>query len=352
VDITERKETEEAVRAAERLFRHLATMAPVGIIQTDAQGLCLFVNDQWCRLTGLSAEASRGDGWRAALHPEDRARIDAAWEEAVRTGQEFAADHRFLRPSGEVRWSSARAVALHDAQGRVTGYLASAMDITDRYQAEKQVRAALHEKETLLKEVHHRVKNNMAVIASLLGMQAARAADTEAASILQECRNRVHAMAAIHEELYQSGDLAHIDLGPYVQRLCAELERSSGGPAGQVHARVCVPPLPVDLETAVPLGLIVNELVTNAFKHAFPAGRGGEVVVRLAAEAGDRVTLTVQDDGVGLPAGLDPGRARSLGLRLVHSLARQLRAQVALENGTGTTVRLTFPLPGPGREES
>ncbi len=342
-DISERRRAEKALRQAERRFRELATLAPVGIFQSDAGGGCLFVNERWCRFTGLTPAEAAGDGWARALHPDDRAAVFAAWGAATAAGREFAAEYRYLATDGRSVWVSGSAVALHDEGGNIAGYLGSVMDITARKVAEDRVRAALREKETLVKEVHHRVKNNLAVIAGLLDMQAHRAADPGAARTLRDCFNRVHSMAAIHEQLYQADDVAGIDAGPYLEGLCSHLFHSYGAGDGRVSARVRVAPLAVDLDTAVPLGLIVNELVSNALKHAFPDGRRGTLALDFGTDPDGRFVLAVADDGAGLPADFDLGRARSLGLRLVHRLAHQLGGDVVLDRAGGTAFRISFP---------
>jgi predicted ATPase/two-component sensor histidine kinase len=202
--------------------------------------------------------------------------------------------------------------------------------------------AALGEKEALLKEVHHRVKNNLQLITSLLNLQAARVADPAVAELFADSRNRVRAMALVHENLYRAGNLSSIPMARHLQSLCSHLNGAYGSPAHHVRLAVEVDDLHLEMDRAVPCGLIVNELVSNALKHAFPAGGTGTVRVALRAEATGRLTLEVADDGIGLPAELDIARSDTLGLRLVGDLAEQLHGRVVVSREGGTTVAVSF----------
>ena len=223
----------------------------------------------------------------------------------------------------------------------VDGFNAMLRQIAERDEA---LRSSLNEKDVLLKEVHHRVKNNLQIIASLLDLQARNIVDESTAEMLRESRNRVRSMGLIHEHLYGTDELARIDLPDYVDDLCSSLSSSYG--TRQVTIRPEVEDLAFDLDMAIPCGLIINELVSNAIKYAFP-DREGTVVVRVtsAPQGETGYELTVIDDGVGLPEGVDPLDSPSLGLQLVTALTRQLRGEIAFERDAGTTVRIRFGLP-------
>jgi predicted ATPase/two-component sensor histidine kinase len=203
--------------------------------------------------------------------------------------------------------------------------------------------AALGEKEALLKEVHHRVKNNLQLITSLLNLQAARVADPAVAELFADSRNRVRSMALVHENLYRAGNLSRIPMDRHIRSLCTHLNGAYGALAQNVRLVVNVGDLHLEMDRAVPCGLIVNELVSNALKHAFPAGRAGNISVALRPDGPGRTLLAVSDDGVGLPADLDIARSDSLGLRLVGDLAEQLHGSVSLaRDGGGTTISVSF----------
>ncbi|MDZ7270913.1 MAG: PAS domain-containing protein [candidate division KSB1 bacterium] len=230
-----------------------------------------------------------------------------------------------------IRWPDGRSVRFE-----------MAIDVTERNRAMEKLTASLKEKEVLLKEIHHRVKNNMQVISSMLRLQAGYIQDPQALELFQESQNRVKSMALIHEKLYQSQDLARIDFADYLRNLTSHLFRSySGRP--DVTLNVEVGDVHLSVETGIPCGLIVNELVSNALKHAFPGGRSGQITVSLQRNNGTYV-LSVKDDGVGFPKDVDFRNTPSLGLQLVNTLTTQLEGSVELiSNGVGTEFRIQFP---------
>jgi two-component sensor histidine kinase len=202
--------------------------------------------------------------------------------------------------------------------------------------------ALLNEKEVLLKEVHHRVKNNLQVVSSLMNLQSAQVDDPRLKDALRESQNRVRTMALIHEKLYQSADLAQIDIAGYLHTLVNFLSQSYRERASTVVARVEAENIKVDIETAIPCGLIVNELVSNALKHAFPDGRSGEIRVCVTHNPAGKMLLSVSDSGVGFPVGLDHTRSPSLGLNLVNTLVAQIGGTLSLERTPGTRFSVTF----------
>ena len=211
-----------------------------------------------------------------------------------------------------------------------------------RIGAEAAVRASLHEKEALLKEVHHRVKNNLQVITSLLRLEAGRSSQPDVVAVLAEMQSRVLSMALLHETLYRSDNLALVDLAAYLTQLGHQIVRSLA-PAAGVTLQLDVEPIRLDLDQAVPCGLIVNELMSNALKHAFPDGRHGDIrITARLVDGGPALRLSVADAGAGLPADFNEARTRSLGLRLVTDLVRQLHGTLDISSGYGTTFSLTF----------
>jgi two-component sensor histidine kinase len=208
----------------------------------------------------------------------------------------------------------------------------------------KRTARVLHEKETLLRELHHRVKNNLQVVSSLLGLQARAVSNEETKRMLQDTRNRIHSIALLHETLYESGELAAVDFPKYVQQMADYLIRSYRTESERIRVHADIEPVNLDLDAALPCGLLVNEVITNALKHGFPSGRGGEVHIVLRQQPEGAARLELSDDGIGLPEGFDWTTARSLGLRLIRELATQLSATLHIESVRGTKVRLTFPI--------
>jgi two-component sensor histidine kinase len=220
--------------------------------------------------------------------------------------------------------------------------MSASVDITAMVEAEKQIKASLKEKEVLLREVHHRVKNNLQIISSLMSLQSRYVKDQNALKMFKESKNRVRAMSLIHEQLYQSPDLNQISFGDYIQRIAEQLFRFYEAEGNGVELEVDVNELFLNLDTSIPLGLIVNELVSNSLKHAFPNDRSGKVTIKLRSN-GKKNILTVADDGVGLPSDFDiSNNTDSLGLHIVQTLTLQLRGTLDIKKSPGAEFKITF----------
>ena len=217
-------------------------------------------------------------------------------------------------------------------------------EIIERTLAENQIREALSEKEVLLKEVHHRVKNNLQVISSLLNLQAAEVSDTKTIEALTESQNRVRSMALIHEKLYQSNDLARIDFAGYLESLVSSLSQTYRVNSKKVSLKVHSDNITLNIDSAIPCGLIINELVSNSLKYAFPADSSGKVEIICKRSQGNRCTLIVADDGVGLPAGFNFDESSSLGLKLVTSLIKQVNGALVIDRKHGIRYEIYFKI--------
>lgn len=200
----------------------------------------------------------------------------------------------------------------------------------------------LQQRETMLREIHHRVKNNMQVMSSLLSLQSRVVSNPETSRMLEENQNRIQSMALVHEILYQSDELAAVDFSKYIRRMVDHLFRSYGVNEGKIHLITELDPIALELDDALPSGLLINEVISNSLKHGFPQGRGGEVRIQLQCPSAGSVVLALSDNGVGLPRDLNWTTSRSLGLRLVRALAQQLRADLDIQSDSGTQVKLVF----------
>lgn len=216
-------------------------------------------------------------------------------------------------------------------------------EMDERKQAEEKIKASLLEKETMLKEIHHRVKNNLQVISSLLNMQSSYLKDEKAREALQESMVRVRTMAMIHTQLYQSQNLARIDFGLFVQDLIGNISQSYGRAVSPVAINVAASNISLGIDDSIPCGLILNELVANALKHAFPEGKEGEINIKILSES-NQVVLTVQDNGIGFPESIDVTKIKTLGLDLVNLLVAQMNGEVEMQVNGGTTWTITFPI--------
>jgi len=214
-------------------------------------------------------------------------------------------------------------------------------DVTERTKVEEKLKKSLTEKEVLIKEIHHRVKNNLMVISSLLNLQSQYIKDEEALDIFRESQNRARSMALIHERLYQSPDLKRIDFGDYIQTLSNDLFHSCITDFSRVKLNINVENLMVDINTTVPLGLIVNELVTNSMKHGLAGKAEGEINIGFHKK-GDEFVLVVEDTGVGFPDDVDFRNTSTLGLQLVNNLTTQINGKIELNRDNGTKFTITF----------
>jgi PAS domain S-box-containing protein len=338
-DLTDRRRGEAALQVSEARYRRLVENANEAIVVAQ-DGLLKFVNRMAIEMTGYTEPELTSRPFPEFIHPDDRVKVTENYRKRL-AGETVEPRYVFrLRPgSGGVRWVELGAVLI-DWEGR-PATLNFLTDITDRYQAEETIRASLREKEVMLREIHHRVKNNLQVISSLFSLQAGHVKDAEARRILREGQARVRSMALIHDKLYRSGDLSKIDFGDYLQSLSAHLFQALMADAGRIRLETQLPEVFLDINAAVPCGLLANELITNALEHAFPEGRRGVIRIGLRRLADGGVELCVADDGVGFPEGLDFRRTESLGLQIVNLLVGQLEGTIDLdpEKGTSFTVR-------------
>jgi two-component sensor histidine kinase len=276
------------------------------------------------------------------IHPDDLAFVQKHVDASLQSDAEYDVEFRFVRPNGEIRYLYTRGEVTRDTKGKAVRFVGSQIDITERKRAEEQLQRSLAEKEVLLKEIHHRVKNNMQVIISLLNLQTDNIDDSTVRAMFEESRNRVSSMALIHEKLYRSEDLARIDFKEYLHGLVQGIADTYK--RHDVHLSVEMESIALDVNVGIPCGLIVNELISNSLKHAFPKGRKGLIRVGINKNREGNYVLTVEDNGIGFPAEKDFRKTSSLGLRLVNVLTGQICGTIALSRSEGTRFCITFPV--------
>jgi PAS domain S-box-containing protein len=320
-------------------------LADDAIISVDQEQRIILFNHGAEKIFGYSAAEVSGKSLNILL-PEHLV------QEHRRHIDEFAASPTVARRMGERREIRARrqngtefpaeaSISKVDFEGGVM-FTVILRDVTERMLHDQRVRASLREKEALLKEIHHRVKNNLQVVSSLLGLQSRAMIDPKMRKMFRDSQDRIHSMALLHESLYQSQNLSQIDFPVYIRQLAAHLFHSYGVAAERIHLRTDLEELLLHLDAAVPCGLIINELISNSLKYAFPDGREGEIRVQLHGLSDGTTRLIVSDNGVGLRADVDWVSTRSLGLRLVRTLAQQLGAQIEVNSSAGVEVQLAF----------
>lgn len=278
------------------------------------------------------------------VHPEDLNLVQQASQRVTQTGI-YQVEYRVILPDQTIRWLSSSGRLICDAAGEPVRLLGIDVDISARKQIESQLKSSLQEKEILLKEIHHRVKNNLQLISSLMRMQSRRCADPHTAILLQESQNRVQSMALIHEQLYQSPDISQIDFGQYIWPLIKFLFQSYGVSADLINVTVYTQGVYFSLNQTILCGLIAHELISNSLKHAFPTARKGEISICVTPKQFGKTTkvrFNINDNGVGIPDTLDWRAKPSLGLRIVQSLVTQLGGSIQLDRTRGTAFYITF----------
>jgi PAS domain S-box-containing protein len=333
------------LRQSERKFQSVFDQAAVGVVITEGpQGRFVNVNRRFCEIVGHSAAELLQLVSHDITYPDDVAG-DAFQLQLIRSGnvREYSLETRFRKKDGTLVWTRVFVAPLDPSEARPTLRIGVIEDVTERKAAEEALRASLREKEALLKEVHHRVKNNLQVIASLLRLEAGRNAQPAAKSVLREMQGRIQAMALLHETLYRSGTFASVDLGAYLTQLAVQSFRALNSQPSSIRLEMDLASLRVEMDQAIPCGLLVNELISNSLKHGFPGGRTGEIRVELRPEGdGAYIHLSVSDTGVGLPTDFELIRGQSLGLQLASDLAKQLGGRLEGGAGTGARFDLTF----------
>jgi two-component sensor histidine kinase len=256
----------------------------------------------------------------------------------------FESEYRVVWHDGSVHWLATRGLFLYDDQGVPARLIGIVMDITERKQAEEQLKASVAEKENLLRELSHRTKNNMQVIANLLNLQAAQSKDRHVTVALSEAQDRIRTMALVHEKLYKGGNVFSLNVKEYGEDLAKNLLKAHQGCKGSVKLSLELEEICLPHDMVLPMGLILNELVSNSLKHAFPAGRQGSIFLSIR-RLGQELEVRYKDEGPGMPEGFDLSRLETLGLRLVRTLAvQQLRGKIELLHNPGTEFVFRFPL--------
>ncbi len=350
-DVTARNRAVEALRESESRFRmFVESVSGYALFQMDANGIVTAWNIGAERLLGYGDAEMIGQPIERIFTAEDVAAGGAQHE--IKKAQEngTSEDERWhIRKDGSRFFSSGVLTSVWDSAGRLRGFIKIMRDVTVRHQAERQLqeqerqlRASLAEKEVLLKEVHHRVKNNLQIIASLLSLQSEFVENAEGKKLLSGMNTRVRSIAAIHELLYAAGDFSRIEFSRYVDNLVRDVVALYGRRATEVHVSIEAEPILLQITEAVPCGLIVNELLTNAFKHAFPEGRPGQIKIKFhSAEA--ECLLEVGDNGVGLPQNIDPQNMNTMGFQLLNLLVQQLAGTLVVTRDSGTRFAISFP---------
>jgi len=333
----------EALRESEERFRATFEQAAVGIAHGSPQGRLARVNRRFCEIVGYRSRELLGRRLQELSHPEDR-EADEELGRRLLAGEidSYSQARRFARPDDTNVWVNLTVSLAREKPGDPEYLIAVIEDITERQQATAALSASLKEKEVLLKEIHHRVKNNLQLVASMLNLQSDSVEDDSLKESLGDSQSRIKALALVHEKLYGSRDLAHISFKAYSDDLLSFLFRSLQAESELVSLKLDTADLSLDIDAAIPVGLILSELVSNSLKHGFPAGRTGEITIGLRPHLPPGFALTVADNGIGFPADLDFRQTDTLGLQLVCVLTAQIGGSIELDRSNGTRFTIEF----------
>lgn len=342
-DITMMKKAEEELRLSEERHRAIYDQAYIGIARIAKMGRFLLVNQRLSDMMGYSPEELYRKTFYELVLPEEVNSNLQDWDELL-SGKvsNFSKEQTYVRKDGGIINANVTVSLVRDTNNTPNYFVAVFEDITERKVNERRLQESLKEKEVLLKEVHHRVKNNMQVISSILNLQSSYVDDDKALAILSESQDRIKSMSFVHESLYQSDTLSEVNFAEYIQNISQNLYRSYNRPGGGISLRFDLDKVFINLDTSIPCGLIINELVSNALKYAFKGRENGTIAIHLKRIDEGTLELVVEDDGIGLPPDLDVENSDTLGLQLVTTLATQVDGLLEVSNDNGARFRLIF----------
>lgn len=344
IEHSKRKMAEEALINSHRQLLEAQKIGHIGSWELDINSNKMSCSAEFYNIIGTDP-SKLGEGYNAIIeliHPEDRPMVEKSIQNAIKLHESFSNDYRILKSDGSVRILSSKGQVINENSGAAPRLVVTEQDITEQKVAEEKIRSSLKEKEMLLAEIHHRVKNNLQVISSLLRLQSRFIEDDASIEIFKETQNRVRSIAILHEKLYQSEDLAKIKIDEYVKLLAEDLLYFYELDNSKVEMNIDVEEVYLNIETAIPCGLIIDELVSNSLKYAFKPGENGTITIELHSNENDRFTLAVSDDGVGIPLTVDPENSETFGMQLIKYLSNQLKADLELDRKDGTKFKLEF----------
>ena len=346
LDITDRMDAEEKLQHRTHLIETIVNSLPIGIVVNEIDtGKNIFINKELRNILGLSEEkmlnlekilenAIGEKKQRKNEHGKSK-------KEHITSNPEILTwdNVEILSGSKDKKFISARKIPLNEQKLVIF----TLHDITERLKTEKHLQSSVVEKETLLKEIHHRVKNNLQTVSSLLDLQAESITEPKSIEAFRSSQSRIKSMALIHERLYKSENLSEIKAGEYIKNLVEYLEGTYQSPSREIEISTEIKDHSLDLDVAIPCGLIINELVSNSMKYAFPQNHKGKIKVSLQTDNEENLVLTIKDNGVGMPLNFKTLNPQSLGLELVKLMVKQLNGKIAIDGTAGTTISITFP---------
>ena len=344
-EFVQRHRTQQELSISQERLELALRGAEVGMWELNFRTNAYKLDNHWKEILGFTDEPSTMpiESWKDRLHPEDRIRVLVSTRVFLNGEQTLnSIEQRMLSKSGQWRWILSRGKIVEwDEDGIPVRACGTYQDITDRKKAEEKILRSLKEKEILLAEIHHRVKNNMAVISGLIQLQAEDVKDAQLRDILHESQMRIHSMAMIHEKLYQSAELSRIDYGEYIADLARTISKTLQDEKKDIKININADEVALNINQAIPCALILNEIITNAYKHGFRYRKKGNINITLQKN-GDTITITVENDGAPLPSDFSLQSASTLGMTLIQTLSQQLDARLSYKNEKTVVISFEF----------
>jgi len=332
----------EALRESETRFRTMADSAPVLIWMTGKNDFGSWFNKTWLEFRGKTLGEEMDRGWLRGVHPEDAPKCAAAYEESFESTRPFETEFRLMNAAGEYRWVSSRGVPVFSGGGELAGFIGSCADIHELKLSQQFMKEQLTEQEFFLREIHHRVKNNLQMVFDLLEVRHSSLDDERAKKAIKESLSHILAIARIHKRLYQAENLGRIDLGLHIKSIIRDILNLYSADSTVVY-NLKLDGVAINIDKVLPLGLIVNELVSNALVHAFSNEKKGKLRVGLVPANGGKLELTIRDDGSGFPPGFDLESQKTMGLRIVSVFTHQLGGELRIRRmKKGTEFKIIF----------
>lgn len=345
IDITDNKKAHDALKKSEEKFRLMAENIEEIFFMTDPiNRKILYISPVNEKITGINNQTLYNDSlsWLELVHPDDKENVINYIESEVEINDD-GVEYRIMKSDGSIRWLWAYPILLYDDNGQVYMVVGTIRDITNRKNAEKIIEDALNEKKVMLREIHHRVKNNMQIIISLLNLQSAYIDDNNIKKTLLETQSRVKSMSMVHEKLYSSDKLSDIYLNSYLNDLCNQILSMYSVTDTKLKYKIEFEPCIVDINIAIPLGLVMNEILTNSIKYAFPEPEMNPLINLKLYKKDDSIFIIISDNGIGLPKDLNISNSGTLGLQLIETLIVQIEGELEVNNDNGTEFRIKFP---------
>lgn len=344
IDVRQRKKAEENLRKSEERYRALFDRSLDFVFIHDFQGNFIDANKSALEKFGFSKEEIKCLNFSSLLADKSQVKeIKNVLKELKDTGrQKEITQFKLKTKSGKIIWVETKSSVIHE-DGKPKAIQGIGRDITKRKQAEMEIKKRLKEKEVMLQEIHHRVKNNMQIIISLLRLQSSQVRNKKYLELFKSSQNRIYSMALIHEKLYQSKDFARVDFSKFLESFVIHLFNTYKADPNKIELKLELDDIKIDINRAIPLALLLNELVSNVLKHAFPEGEKGMIFIKLSrVEKGKKIILVIKDNGLGIPEGLDVKTPKTLGLQLINDLVKQINGKIYITKKEGTEIKITF----------